>query len=154
MENLCLISTYKIFECSKINYSSYCIYLAYVCILNYNNTSVISLAIIGHPANNTFCEGTDATLSCIVYDNSTGDAANTTGWINDDTRVAVAANMITNTRNGDVVTSVLTIVDVSLSSNGTRYFCIPIFDVRSFVGVLLVTGEHCIIMSFVYQLVQ
>ena len=99
------------------------------------------LGIIQHPADDTFCEGTNAVLSCVAFDNSTHNAADTTSWFTDDNPpAAVSFNMINNTRDGDVVTSVLTIEIVSLNDNGNGYFCSPAFGVSSSVGVISVAG--------------
>ena len=82
-------------------------------------------------------------LNCTVYDNTTNDAADSTGWFrSDNPPVVISSNMINNTRNGDVVTSVLTIDNVSLSDNGTEYFCVPAFGVGSYIGTVLVAGIH------------
>ena len=56
--------------------------------------------------------------------------------------VSVPVNMINNTRDGDVVTSILTIENVSLNDNGTGYFCFPTVGVMSNVGVISVAGEE------------
>ena len=77
-------------------------------------------------------------LSCVVFDNSTN--ADTTGWFNDNYGTAVPDNMISNTRDGDVVTSVLTIKSVSLNDNG--YFCFPSFGVNSYIGMISVAGNY------------
>ena len=80
-------------------------------------------------------------LSCTVYDNTTSNAADNTNWFKvDDLPVGIPSNMINNTRNGDVVTSVLTIDNVSLNDNGTEYFCSPLFAIRSYTGTLLIAG--------------
>ena len=81
-------------------------------------------------------------LSCVVFDNSINDVANTTGWFNGNNGAAVSSNMISNTRDGDVVTSVLTIESVSLNDNGTGYLCNPSLRTESNVGVILVAGEY------------
>ena len=84
-------------------------------------------------------------LSCTVYDNTTNNAADNTVWFrsrSDNPPVLIPSNMINNTRNGDVVTSVLTIDNVSLSDNGTEYFCSPSFGIRSYLGTVLVAGIH------------
>ena len=100
------------------------------------------LEITQHPGNDTFCEGSNAVLSCVVFDNSTNNAANTTNWYtNVNPPAAVPVNMISNTRDGDVVTSVLTVESISLNDNGNGYFCFPTFDVESNVGVISVAGE-------------
>ena len=44
--------------------------------MHYDNTN--GTGVIQHPANNTFCEGSNATLSCVIFDNSTRNAADTT----------------------------------------------------------------------------
>jgi len=80
-------------------------------------------------------------LSCVVFDNSTTDAANFTTWLNPNTGVLVPSGMIDNTRDGYVVTSVLTIESVSLSDNGTGYVCKSANHVVSFIGLILVIGE-------------
>ena len=109
---------------------------------------MLSVVIIQQPANDTYCEGTDAKLSCVIFDNTTTNAADTTVWINADTLVLVAGEMISNTRDDDVVTSVLTIESVSFNNDsGTQYFCSPRRDVDSFVGVISVIGE-CILCIF------
>ena len=97
--------------------------------------------ITQHPANDTYCKGSNAVLSCVILDNSTNNAADTTGWFtNYDNPAAVSSSMISNSRDGNVVTSVLTIESVSLSDNGTEYFCSPSFGIRSYAGVLSVAG--------------
>ena len=50
--------------------------------------------------------------------------------------------MISNTRDGDVVTSVLTIESVSLNDNGNGYFCLPSARIESYVGIISVAGEY------------
>ena len=80
-------------------------------------------------------------LSCTVYDNSTNNGADSTGWFREDNPpVLISSNMINNTRNGDVVTSVLTIDNVSLNDNGAEYFCFPAFGIRSYIGAILIAG--------------
>ena len=80
-------------------------------------------------------------LSCVVFDNSTNNAADTTVWFtNDDPPVAIPPSMISNSRDNDVVTSVLTIESVSLNDNGNGYFCFPVFGIVSYAGVLSVAG--------------
>ena len=105
----------------------------------------ILLGITQPPASDTFCEGSNAELSCVVFDNSTNNAADTTGWFTDHNfPAAVPSNMtnISNTRDGDVVTSVLTIKNVSLNDNGNGYFCIPAYGTESNIGVISVAGKR------------
>ena len=97
-------------------------------------------------------------MSCVVFDNSSYNAANTTGWFtNDNPPALLPSNMINNTRDGDVVTSVLTIESVSLNDNGDGYFCSPVFGIGSDVGVISVVGEykhlfvHTYIHTFMYH---
>ena len=103
-----------------------------------------------HPADGTFCEGNNAVLSCVIFDNSISNAADGTGWFRDDNpnpAVAVPSNMINNTRNGDVVTSVLTIENVTLNDSGTGYFCLVSINIMSNVGVIsVITGNVYICM--------
>ena len=111
------------------------------------------VGVTQHPPNNTFCEGSNAVLSCVVFDNSTSSAANTTRWFRDanPNPAPVSFNMINNTRNGNVVTSVLTIEDVTLSNNSTGYFCSPSLDIRSNVGVIsVITGIVCIYACMIF----
>ena len=105
-----------------------------------------SYAFIGitqHPASDTFCEGSNAVLSCIIFDNSTNNAADATSWFtNENPPAAVPFSMINNIRDANVVTSTLTIVSISLNDNGTGYFCVPSFPIASNVGVISVAGEY------------
>ena len=110
--------------------------------------------LVQHPTNTKICEGSNAVLSCVIFDNSTNNAADTTSWFtNDNTLVAaVSSNMINNTCDGDVVTSVLTIENVSLNDNGNGYFCFPSFPIVSNVGVISVAGEneHLFVHTYVH----
>ena len=104
------------------------------------------LDVTQHPGNDTYCEGSNAVLSCVIFDNSTNNAADATTWLIDDNPpVRVPDNMINSTRDGDVVTSVLTIESVTLNDNGTGYFCAPLFNIASYVGVVSVAGNVHII---------
>ena len=125
-------------------------YIIFTSFIICNNLYV---GVTQHPANNTFCEESNAVLSCVVFDNSTSSAANNISWFRDvnTNPVAVPSNMINNTRNGDVVTSVLTIENVALNDNGTGYFCSPSFGIRSYVGVISVlTGIVCIYVCMIF----
>ena len=97
-----------------------------------------------HPASDTFCEGSNVVLSCVIFDNSSDPAADTTAQFRNGTNgsVRVPDNMINNTRDGDVVTSVLTIESVSLNDNGNGYFCFPSHGIESNVGVISVAGNY------------
>jgi len=87
-------------------------------------------------------------LSCVVSDNSTTSAANRTNWAMDATDpVNIQPDidmrfMIENTRDGNVVTSVLTIESVTSSDNGTGYLCAPTTRIESFIGIISVAGEY------------
>ena len=88
-------------------------------------------------------------MSCVIFDNSTNNAADTTSWFRDSNPPAVVlSNMINNIRDGDVVTSVLTIENVSLNDNGNGYFCSPAFGIGSDVGVISVAGEYKWLYSY------
>ena len=115
-----------------------CANIAINCIL------ICYIGITQHPTNDTYCEGSNAVLSCVVFDYSTNDDADTTGWFtNDDLPAALSSSMISNSHDDDVVTSVLTIIEsVSLNDNGTGYFCSPLFGIRSYVGLISVAGEY------------
>ena len=90
-------------------------------------------------------------LSCVVFDNDNNSAADSTNWFRDDNpAVLLPSNLRNNTRNGDVVTSVLTIENVTLNDNGTGYFCFPSFGIMSNIGVLsIITGT---VLYYVYTL--
>ena len=96
------------------------------------------------PTSGTYCEGSNVVLRCVIFDNTTLGGANSTGWfINSNPPVSVPNNfMITNTRDGDVVTSVLTIENVPLDINNIGYFCSPAFNIGSDLAVISVTGEY------------
>ena len=99
--------------------------------------------LVKHPTNTKVCEGSNAVLSCVVFDNSTNNAADSTSWFRDSNNpVRVPDNMISNARDGDVVTSVLTIESASLNDNDNGYFCFPTFGIESNVGVISVAGEN------------
>ena len=104
---------------------------------------LLYIILVQHPINTKVCEGNNAVLSCVVFDNSTHNAANTTSWfINANPPAAVSSNLIINTRDGFVVTSVLAIESVSLNDNGNGYLCSPAFGVMSNLGVISVAGEY------------
>ena len=110
------------------------------------------VGFIQQPMNGTFCEGSNAMLSCITFDNSTNAAGNTNWFmvIDDDFPAELPNNMISNTQNGDVVTSVLTIESVSLNDdNNNGYYCMPSTCVVSKIGVILVAGKHPCIRTYV-----
>ena len=82
-------------------------------------------------------------MSCVIFDNGTDNAADTTGWFrNGNNPVRVPDNMVNNIRYGDMVTSVLTIESVSLNDIGNGYLCSPSFGIGSDVGVISVAGEY------------
>ena len=103
-----------------------------------SNCFFFVLGITQHPANDTYCEGSNAVLSCVVFDNSTSGAVS---WFDDDDG-AVDVSMISSSRDGDALTSVLTIESVSSSDNGTGYSCYPTLRIRSYSGVISVAGEY------------
>ena len=102
------------------------------------------LGIMEHPVNATYCKGSIVVLNCIVFDNSTNNVADLTGWFNNSVPpIAVDASMISNTRNGDdMVTSVVTIRNVSLNDNGTRLFCVPSLGIVSYAAIISVAGNY------------
>ena len=80
-------------------------------------------------------------MSCVVFDNTTTNVADNTVWYNAGSLGTVPGSMISNTRDGgDVVTSLLTIENVSLNYNGTGYLCGPSLFINSNVGVISVRG--------------
>ena len=115
-------------------------YIIIVCTIITIYCKFTLLAITQHPANDTYCEGSNVVLSCVIFDNSTSNAADNTVWFIDIVYVLVSSSMISNSRDGDVVTSVLTIESVSLNDNGTGYFCAPSFGIASYAGILSVAG--------------
>ena len=118
--------------------------MTYIIVISTNVTIYCKCTLLGitqHPANDTYCEGSNAVLNCVILDNSTNNAADTTLWFTDDDNpAAVSSSLISNSRDGDVVTSVLTIESVSLNDNGTGYFCGPSRDIDSYAGVISVAG--------------
>ena len=98
--------------------------------------------VIQHPANDTFCEGSNVVLRCVIFNNSTNDAADGASWFDANSLVLVPHTMISNSRLDDVVTSILTIENVSLNDDGTGYLCSPALRIESYVGVISVAGIH------------
>ena len=99
--------------------------------------------VVHHPANETFCEGTDAVLSCTISDNN--NVADNTVWFNFTSRARIESNMdtvVNNNRNDDMVTSILNITDISVCLNNTEYICVPSLGIQSFPGVLIIIGEN------------
>ena len=112
----------------------------------------IIAGITQHPTNDTYCEGSNAVLSCVIFDNNTNNAADNTKWFDDDDPpVAVSSSMISNSRDGDVVTSVLTIESVSLNDNGIGYFSSPTYRIGSNVGKISVEGEYAYTCIRIYE---
>ena len=111
-------------------------------------SSVYFAEVIQHPANDTFCEGTDAILYCTIFDNSTGKIADDTVWFNVETGETISGSKVNirlnNSRDGDVVTSVLTLMKAQLNINNTTYLCGPTFTIESSVAVIIVIGENSI----------
>ena len=103
---------------------------------------LLYIILVQHPINTKVCEGNNAVLNCVVFDNSTNNAANTTGWFTGNPPALVPSIMIINTRDGFVVTSVLAIESISLNDNGNGYLCSPAFGVMSNLGVISVAGEY------------
>ena len=104
------------------------------------------LEVVQDPANATFCEGTDATLTCTIFDNSTDRIANDTSWVNYTSGARIISNMhmntlVSNSRHGNMVNSMLTIVNVSVYANNTEYLCEPKFRIVSSVAVIMIIGE-------------
>ena len=105
--------------------------------------SVYYAEVIQHPANDTFCEGTDAVLYCTIFDNSTDGIADDTVWFNAENDATISGSKVNNSRDGDVVTSVLTLMKAPLYLNNTEYVCEPTFTVgSSSVAVVIVIGEN------------
>ena len=121
----------------------------YVHICKYVYTITCYVAIAQHPVNDTFCEGKNATLSCIIFDNSDNHIADSASWVNATSGARLSSN---NIRDDDMVTSILTIVNLSLSQNGTRYFCVPVHDVESFTGTILVKREFNVFIMWTHIL--
>ena len=95
---------------------------------------------VHHPENQTYCEGSNVLLSCVIFDNTSSYHANNTFWSNRNVGAPITTS-INNTRKGYFVTSVLTIENVSLNANGSQYFCVPsTLATGSYVGVLSVAG--------------
>ena len=104
------------------------------------------LGVDQQPANDTFCEGTIATLNCTIVDNSDDKVADSTVWYNVTSGSRISETMVHNSRDDDnVVTSILSIVNVSVSSiNNTKYRCVPQDGTESCTAVVIVIGENSI----------
>ena len=102
---------------------------------------MLTLEVVQNPVNATFCEGTDATLNCTIFDNSTTGVADNTIWFNvtNKARIQLVDN---NVRDGDIVTSILPIMDISVYINNTKYLCQPKLETASYVAVITVIGEN------------
>ena len=73
-------------------------------------------------------------MSCVIFDNTTNNAVDNTTWFtNGNPPATVSSNMVNNTCDGDVVTSILTIESVLLNDNGNGYFCAPAFNISSII---------------------
>ena len=99
------------------------------------------LGVVQDPTNGRFCEGTTARLSCIIFDNSTGRAANTTIWLNNTAIDSISDDRVKNIVDGDNVTSVLTLMDVSKDLNNSNYSCRPSRTIISSGAVITVIGK-------------
>ena len=110
------------------------------------------IGITQHPPNDTFCEGSNVILSCVIFDNGTDNTADTTAWYRggEHNIIRIPDNRINNSCDGDVVTSVLTVGSVSLIDNGTEYYCAPSLDIESYTGTLLIAGNHKCICTLLY----
>ena len=104
--------------------------------------SVYYLEIVQKPVDDTFCEGTDATLNCTIFDNSTERIANNAFWSNLTSNGNIPDDLFSNNRDGDYVTSLLTIIDVSLYENNTNYICRAGSEVQSSAAVIIVIGKN------------
>ena len=84
-------------------------------------------------------------MTCTIFDNSTERIASNTGWVNFTSGGRIESNMNTSVSNSrhddDMVTSTLTIVNVSVYVNNTEYFCRPSSDNYSSVAVITVLGK-------------
>ena len=60
-------------------------------------------------------------MGCVIFDNSTSNAADVTSWFTNDNPP---------------------VESVSLNDNGNEYFCLPAFGIRSNVGVISVAGIY------------
>ena len=122
--------------------------------LYYVKCTYLLYILVQHPTNTKVCEGSNAVMSCVIFDNSTNNVADTTSWFTGNPPVAVSFNMINNTHDGDVVTSVLTIESVSLNDNGDGYLCVPSLRIVSNVGVISVAGKNEQSYVFMYLYVR
>ena len=107
------------------------------------------MTIITQPMNVTVClsQTTTANFTCVIDAGST--LITSVGWqiLTGGMYVLVvgrARHMLdprtSSTNRGTIVTEILTVTDVSLSDNGTKYRCEPVRDVISDVVTLTVIG--------------
>ena len=79
-------------------------------------------------------------MKCIIYDKNTG-VANSTSWENSLTG-KIPPEMVNNTRDGDMVTSILIILNVPVDINNTDYWCRPSLTEQSSAAVIIVIGKE------------
>ena len=107
---------------------------------------IFCLVIIQPPQNQSVCEGGTVDFTCIVMftggtlgaatwfiDNGNTDAITQPGHTKTDDSIGRSAPAN--------VTTVLTVTNVSISDNGTDYFCTQGFNERSDTVFLTVLGE-------------
>ena len=80
-------------------------------------------------------------LTCIIFDNSTNRIADNAGWFNLSSKAGISQDIVNNSRVGDMVTSILPVMNVSAGINNTKYICEAKFSVMSSVAIITVIGE-------------
>ena len=105
--------------------------------------------IIQPPQNQSVCEGGAVNFTCVVMFTSRTPSAAI--WLSDSgtsDATSLPGHTRTDNKNGRSapanVTTVLTVTSVSISDNGTDYFCAQGFNERSDTVYLTVLGKACV----------
>ena len=110
------------------------------------NCMYVHVVIIRSPVNQSACKGETVDFTCVVmFTSRTPSAAS---WITENGNtdaIMLPGHTRTDDSNGRSapanVTTVLTVINVSISDNGTDYFCAQGFSQRSDIVFLTVFGE-------------
>lgn len=128
-----------------------CITLSVCSVYVYFHYYFYCLVFTQDPADTTFCEGSNAVLKCVIFDNSTEQYGDSTGWYRRGfPSYLLPDNLQNTTRDGNVVSSVLTIKNVSLNDSGNEYFCLILHDSGfllqgPFAMITVIAGKHMIV---------
>ena len=121
----------------------------YSCIINV-------VVITTQPMNDTVCltQSRTASFTCVVDRRGIGGIISA-GWYILDDGVYQSVfqrphHMSNSMRNGDIITDILTVTNVSVDDNGTLYQCQPYDHVTSMNVTITVLGELIICLFYPY----